>query len=78
MTGLPLREDVRLVTLTGAGGSGKTRLAVQVAAELLDQFEDGAFFADLAPITDPASALRRSSSCHQGICTRDRIPFACR
>ena len=54
VTGLLLRDDVRLVTLTGAGGSGKTRLGVQVAAELLDRFEDGAFFVDLAPITDSA------------------------
>jgi predicted ATPase/class 3 adenylate cyclase len=46
------RRDVRLVTVTGAGGSGKTRLAVQVGAELLDDFEDGVFFAELASITD--------------------------
>ncbi|MCA1678995.1 MAG: adenylate/guanylate cyclase domain-containing protein, partial [Actinobacteria bacterium] len=47
------REGIRLVTLTGAGGTGKTRLALQVAAELLGDFEDGVFFVDLAPITDP-------------------------
>jgi predicted ATPase/class 3 adenylate cyclase len=47
------REDVRLVTLTGAGGTGKTRLSLQVAAELLADFEDGVFFVDLATITDP-------------------------
>jgi predicted ATPase/class 3 adenylate cyclase len=47
------REDVRLVTLTGAGGTGKTRLSLQVAAELVTDFEDGVFFVDLAAITDP-------------------------
>lgn len=43
----------RLVTLTGAGGSGKTRLALQAAAELLDSSGDGVWFADLAPVTHP-------------------------
>jgi predicted ATPase/class 3 adenylate cyclase/DNA-binding CsgD family transcriptional regulator len=43
----------RLVTLTGAGGVGKTRLAVQAAAELADQFGDGLCYVDLAPITHP-------------------------
>jgi predicted ATPase/class 3 adenylate cyclase len=47
-------EGVRLLTLTGPGGIGKTRLGLQVAADLLDEFEDGVFFATLAPITDPA------------------------
>jgi predicted ATPase/DNA-binding SARP family transcriptional activator len=48
------REDVRLVTLTGPGGAGKTRLALAAAAELGPELRDGAVFVDLAPVTDPA------------------------
>ncbi|VBA40233.1 Putative HTH-type transcriptional regulator [Mycobacterium attenuatum] len=43
----------RLVTLTGAGGAGKTRLAVQVANQLGTEFSEGLWYVDLAPITDP-------------------------
>ncbi|HYZ89078.1 MAG TPA: adenylate/guanylate cyclase domain-containing protein, partial [Myxococcales bacterium] len=49
-----LSDRVRLVTVTGAGGSGKTRLALQVAAELVDDFTDGAVFVFLAPVEEPA------------------------
>jgi predicted ATPase/class 3 adenylate cyclase len=47
-----LRDSVRAVTLTGPGGSGKTRLAVQVGAELLDHFPGGVFFVPLAEVAD--------------------------
>jgi predicted ATPase/class 3 adenylate cyclase len=46
-------ETHRLVTLTGSGGTGKTRLSLQVAAELLDRFPHGVWFVELAPLTDP-------------------------
>jgi predicted ATPase/class 3 adenylate cyclase/Tfp pilus assembly protein PilF len=46
-------EEVRLLTLTGPGGTGKTRLALQAAADLLEEFDDGVFFVALATITDP-------------------------
>jgi predicted ATPase/DNA-binding CsgD family transcriptional regulator len=51
------RPEVRLVTLTGTGGIGKTRLALQVTTELLADFPDGVFFVSLAPLTDPALVL---------------------
>jgi predicted ATPase len=54
---LLLSGQGRLVTLTGAGGSGKTRLALQVAAELAEQFPGGVYFVELASITDPDTVL---------------------
>jgi predicted ATPase/class 3 adenylate cyclase len=47
------RLEVRLLTFIGPGGTGKTRLALQVAAELLDDFADGVFIVLLAPVADP-------------------------
>jgi non-specific serine/threonine protein kinase len=46
-------SEHRMVTLTGTGGSGKTRLALETAAEILGDFGDGVFFIDLAPLTEP-------------------------
>jgi predicted ATPase/class 3 adenylate cyclase/DNA-binding CsgD family transcriptional regulator len=49
-----LLDENRLVTLTGAGGAGKTRLAVEIAAQLTTQVRDGVWYVDLAPITHAA------------------------
>ena len=48
-----LLRDNRLVTLTGAGGAGKTRLAIETAGQLAEEFEDGVWWIDLAPVADP-------------------------
>jgi predicted ATPase/class 3 adenylate cyclase len=55
-------RDTRLLTLFGVGGIGKTRLSLQLAARLLDQFPDGAWFVELAPLRDPELVPQATAS----------------
>ncbi|HEY7259145.1 MAG TPA: adenylate/guanylate cyclase domain-containing protein, partial [Gaiellales bacterium] len=57
VTGLLLSGGARLLTLTGPAGTGKTRLALQSAAEASDAYPDGVFWAPLAPLRDPSAFL---------------------
>lgn len=52
-TGLRLLRSARILTLTGPGGTGKTRLSLQIAAESVASFHDGAYFVELAPVSGP-------------------------
>jgi predicted ATPase/class 3 adenylate cyclase len=56
-------EGLRLVTLTGPGGIGKTRLALQAAADQIDRFEDGVYFVDLSFVRQPSAALAAIVRC---------------
>jgi non-specific serine/threonine protein kinase len=63
------RSEVRLLTLTGPGGTGKTRLAIEAAGLLRGEFPDGVCFIDLAPLTDPhlvISAVARTLGIQDG------------
>jgi predicted ATPase/class 3 adenylate cyclase len=57
-----LFEESRVVTLTGSGGVGKTRLALQLAADLLDGSGDGVWFVDLASLSDPGLVAAKAAS----------------
>jgi len=57
-----LFPDTRMLTLTGTGGTGKTRLALQIASEFLDEFENGVWIIELSPITDPELIVKEISN----------------
>jgi predicted ATPase/class 3 adenylate cyclase len=65
--------STRLITLTGPGGTGKTRLALRAAAEAIDRFDDGVFFVDLASATDVDAVVRLVASSVGFAGTRDGV-----
>jgi len=56
-----LLQNARILTLIGSGGTGKTRLSIQAASEVLDQYPDGVWFVELAPILDPLLVPRTTA-----------------
>jgi predicted ATPase/transcriptional regulator with XRE-family HTH domain len=69
------RGDTQLLVLTGPGGVGKTRLAIEVAGRVTDDFPDGVIFADLAPLHDPGLVLGAVAR-QLGVDERDATPLA--
>src|SRR4029079_16175466 len=65
-----LRDGTRLVTITGPGGTGKTRLALEVAAELVGSYEHGVFWVPLAALPDPHLVLQQIA---QTVGARDEL-----
>jgi len=68
----------RLVTITGPGGTGKTRLSLQVAAEELDRFANGVWLVELAPLTDPGLRLRQAKATNVVQGNPDHVRLRCR